>query len=381
MGFFLGGDVEVFRKTADKINDFNKISVYKIKLRKKNDFGFSVYLSFRRDGKNERFSLRNHFINGTKSLYRDDKQTLLQIHQKQLEYDKMYKLRNSPDSVRYLEYQKADFISYLESKSENYKYNTKKTWNKCIIHLKRFSKSDKIKFNEIDRQFCNEFHKYLRLTAKLKTNSVSTYFQKFKQALEMAMQEEIILKNPASHIKLKRESTERVTLDENEIDRIWKSDFYDERLKNAFIFSCYTGLRFSDYTNITYEDIQDDVLITKQIKTEIPVIIPLLPIPKQIIERQKIINKSSTGKIFTLPTYSVCLRKLKKLASFNNIEKNISSHTGRHTFATTICINNDLDYFVTSKILGHTSIRSTQIYTKAEIGKLVKSMKELNHKL
>ena len=162
--------------------------------------------------------------------------------------------------------------------------------------------------------------------------------------------------------KVQREIPERVFLTEEELRQVINKDFSIkrlERVRDLFVFCCFTGLSYSDVKTLTPEHFETDGngrvwIKKKRVKTGVLFRVPLLPIPKLILDKYKggdkllpIVDRSSTDAY------------LKEVAELCGINKNISSHTARFTFATTVTITNRISLEVVSKMMGHTNTRMT----------------------
>lgn len=158
-------------------------------------------------------------------------------------------------------------------------------------------------------------------------------------------------------------------------------------VRDVYVFSCYTGFAYIDATNLS----PDNIVIgmdgnkwakTNRQKTGMPELVPLLPPALEIIEKYKdhpyCIANNKLLPILSNQKYN---KNLKEIATYARIKKNLTTHIARHTFATTILLDNDVPLETTSKLLGHNSIRSTQIYAKVSLKKLSNNMNDLRTKL
>ena len=136
--------------------------------------------------------------------------------------------------------------------------------------------------------------------------------------------------------------------------------FKKEDVKNAFLLSCYTGLRYVDMANLRYYDIVGDKLRIRQQKTKKDFMIKLHPIVLEILKIQK---QASSDKVFPNLTYSIWNANIKKLIQQAGINKNITGHCARHTFGTR-AYRATKDIFVVSRLLDHKNVATTQIYAK-----------------
>jgi len=157
-----------------------------------------------------------------------------------------------------------------------------------------------------------------------------------------------------------------------------------EQVRDIYVFSCFTGLAFVDVRNLRAKDITtsfDDKLwiIKKRQKTNVQSNILLLDIPKMILKKYS--NKITGGKLLPVITNQRINSYLKEIADVCGIEKNLTFHLARHTFATTVTLAKGVPMETVSKMLGHTSIRTTQIYARITYSKIGNDMQELSKKL
>jgi site-specific recombinase XerD len=158
-------------------------------------------------------------------------------------------------------------------------------------------------------------------------------------------------------------------------------------VKDVFLFSCYTGLAYIDTMNLSTENLVkgidgNDWLITSRQKTDTDVRIPLLPQAEELINKYKNHPKSiNHGTLFPTISNQKTNAYLKEIADLCNINKAITFHIARHTFATTITLSNGVPIESVSKMLGHTTIRSTQVYAKVVEQKLSEDMLNLKKRM
>ena len=226
-----------------------------------------------------------------------------------------------------------------------------------------------IPVKEINKQFISDFETYLFSNHQFSKNYITTLLKTFRRILEVALNKEWIFKNPFKDIKLRWQKVDRGFLTQSEIETLMEFQSEDiklERTRDIFIFCAFTGLAYSDVKLLTNDNIQSftdgNLWITgKRKKTNTEYIIPLLHIPKMILEKYK--GKTDGG--FLLPVvhlvwYNRLLIRIGKLCGIN---KHISSHLARHSFAT-LTLNNGVSIESVSKMLGHTNIATTQIYAR-----------------
>jgi len=258
---------------------------------------------------------------------------------------------------------KANLIEYFQKQNDS-----KPKWSiyqNTLIKVKEFSKG-KVFFQEIDEKWLENFQKFL-LSQKISQNTAKEYYSVLKRILKQAVKDKIIPRNPAefvSNIKAKDVKRDFLTIDE--IKLLAKADFpfTFPDIKRAFLFSCFTGLRFSDVKKLKWKDIKQDHLEIQQQKTKDYIYIPLSKTAKDIIthSNSKIIHLPDSI-VFDLPNRWFANHNLKKWFGMVKIEKNAHFHLSRHTFAV-MNITQGAQIYTISKLLGHKNLQTTEIYSK-----------------
>ncbi len=244
---------------------------------------------------------------------------------------------------------------------------TIRIYRNTFDHLKRYRNNIDIDLSEIDYKFIDGFEMHLR-EAKLKTNTRANHLKKFNKVLNDAVKEGILIRNPFSNYKIKLEKTDRTFLTQEEMQMFVK--FFNETkldksfhaVLEAFIFSCYTGLRHGDVKEIKYSNIRNNIIDKKLDKKTTNgykrLIVPLSAPARKMID----INNTSDELIFpNLISATKCSPILKAVALSLGIDKAVTFHVARHTFAT-ISLGLGIDLKKVSELLGHDSIRTTEIY-------------------
>jgi integrase len=253
----------------------------------------------------------------------------------------------------------------------------------------QYKKSDTY-LNDLDHLFLTNFEYYLKSQLKNAHNTAMKDIKNLKKILNEAVQNYWLNKNPFTNYKCTHKKVNREVLTNEEITIIENKDFKIERMqhvKDLFIFSCYTGLSYADVMKLTPKNIMLGIdggywIYTNRKKTNTSLRIPILPKALAIIEKYKeqpiIINSGALLPHFSnqkLNSY------LKEIADVCSIEKNLTFHLARHTFATTITLTNGVPIETVSKLLGHSSIKITQIYAKVVEKKISEDMSVLKSKL
>lgn len=346
-----------------KLNAYN--DKIKIRARPKYDKDKSIiaYITFLdlykgQDAKREISYLDKslHLI-GNKSSLQRDKETLERIRyirdQRQLAY------KDDISGIQLRDRKKEDFLSYFSK-------NCKTIQNKAIYsNFQKFVNRDRLNFDEVTQGLCEDFLKYL-IKKGLKNSSIKYYIVKLKSVLNKAVKDEIIFKNPAQDLTIKTNESKREFLTENEIRILLKTPQENSEVCNAFLFSCFTGLRYSDILKLKFSDIKIDnsnkFIEFTQKKTGQNERFLLSENAIFILDTQydKVIRNEY---VFNLPTLPTIEKNVKIWIAKAGINKHITFHCGRHTFAT-MQLNNDNDLYTVSKLLGHRDIKTTQRYAK-----------------
>ncbi|MFW9942939.1 MAG: tyrosine-type recombinase/integrase [Candidatus Thorarchaeota archaeon] len=346
-----------FKKIVQNINGINHSKRIKIRYRRTDQKGFSLYLDLWKDGKRQYDFLKLYLI-GNPTSYHKDKENLrlaCAIRDKKeielLEKETGFNLTSQKSKANFL-----DYFSKIVTKKNHH------NWTSCKKHLIDFAGRN-FTFKQIDQKFCNDFKDYL--LSNFHQNTSQSYFAKFKASLNTAVKEKIILENPAQFVTIKKIDTSREFLTVDELEKASKTPAADIEVKNAFIFSCYTGLRISDIRSLTFDKINGNYLDFTQQKTNGYERIKLHQTVLDIVEKQKKAReKSENDFIFLLPIDPGTINKvIRNWMKSVGVKKDITFHCARHTFAT-MCLTYDVDIYTVSKLLGHQDLKSTQIYAK-----------------
>lgn len=201
------------------------------------------------------------------------------------------------------------------------------------------------------------FHKYITTMENegYKPNTIRLYVVIIRQILNMAKDDGIIEKLPKTNDHLpKKEKNIRAYLTIDEVRSLVETECFNTEVKRAFLFACFTGLRISDIMALKNDNIMDGNIVIRQKKTSEPVIIPVGTNASIFLE---------AGLPFKLPRINTINQHIKNWVRKAGISKHVTFHISRHTFAT-MALSNGADLYVTSKLLGHTSVNTTAIYAK-----------------
>lgn len=343
----------------------------------------SLYLDIYLNGKREYEFLKLYLI---PEKTRDDKEKNRQTMQ----------LANSIKSKRIVEMQNGEygfksnykldtlFFDYYKAMCEKRHGNPESrgnwgNWYSCLHHLMKYEKNERITFEKITPEWVQGFRDYLdneavawthdyrkRIKDKpLARNSKLSYFNKLRACLNQAFEDRIIPINPCRGVeRFRPEEGVRMYLTIDEVRLLAQTDCEYPRIKDAFLFSCMTGLRRSDILRLTWGDIhkQGDFtrIIFRQKKTEGQEYLDITPQAAQLMGEPKGIK----DHIFEDIHSPSCTNKAVQEWVLNaGIHKKITFHCARHTFAT-MMLDLGTDIYTVSKLLGHRDLSTTQIYVK-----------------
>ncbi|WP_243732607.1 site-specific integrase [Pedobacter metabolipauper] len=212
------------------------------------------------------------------------------------------------------------------------------------------------------------------------------YLKNFGKIIRICLSSGLLATDPFQNYKNKIKKVDRVYLNEEEINQIANKPLTSGRLaqvRDVFLFCCYTGLAYVDVKNLKRGDIVTGIdgekwISIKRQKTNVPSRIPLLPAASTILNQYQ--NNRiclNTGMLLPVSSNQKMNSYLKEIADFCGIQKQITFHIARHTFATTVTLLNGIPIESVSKMLGHTNIQTTQHYAKILILKLVLTWQRL----
>jgi integrase len=231
-----------------------------------------------------------------------------------------------------------------------------KTYSNIIYHLETYGD---ISLSRITRSWGENFRDYLYNNVKSR-NSVQLYVSSLKTVLNLAVESEppIIPTNPLSKVKVERQDTEKEYLEFNELQQLALTPCKNKEVARAFLYACYTGQRLSDIKKIKV--VETKQLNFRQKKTGKINYLPLSQMADKLLTPEKPVNNNA----FNLPLSDVTTNeKLAEWVEAAGINKHITFHCSRHTFAT-LLLTYGVDIYTVSKLLGHSSIKNTEIYSR-----------------
>jgi integrase/recombinase XerD len=257
--------------------------------------------------------------------------------------------------------QDIDFLAYFQAYLDKYKKKDSRLLVACFNKFKQFLKESEINSlnaKQLDEDLVKDFKEFLE--DKMNGETPANYFKKFKKVLKQALRAKIITSNPAAELTAKRnEGVKKDILNFEEIQLLASTPANNEEVKKAFLFSCLTGLRFCDISTLKWESINGQVMKIKQQKTSKDVTIILNDSALNLLGKPQ----KSAAIVFNLPTHTACLKGLKSWCKAAGIQKHITWHCARHSFATNIIFYGS-DVNSASSLLGHSSLAYTQRYLR-----------------
>lgn len=242
-------------------------------------------------------------------------------------------------------------------------------------------------FKDLDLRFIQEYEFYLKTEKSLALATTNKMIQRFRKIVKIAISQDVLNKDPFIAYKVKHVKKEIIYLTTEELSKLEKYQFKAERLQivaDMFIFCCYTGLAYNEMANLEKSHIvkgfdDNEWINMKRAKTQQTLSIPLLNKSKMMIEKYE-----NADEVKVLP--SISNQKfngyLKEIADIVGIDKRLTHHLGRRTFATTVLLYNDVPMEIVSELLGHSKITITQeSYAKVVNKKVSDQMSRLNGKL
>lgn len=265
-----------------------------------------------------------------------------------------------------------NFVDYFRKLANKRKSSNQDNWVSALYYLEQFTEGI-LMFSALNQKVCNDFKDYLLTKPRkgcsskpLAQNSALSYFNKFKATLKQAYKDELI-KNDLNKLIdcIKEEETHRQHVSLEELQALLRTECGIPILKNASIFSAMTGLRFSDidkmiWSEVMFSQAEGYYIQFRQKKTKA---VEVLPISEQALQLMG--NRSEADEeVFKGLIYSAENNKiLREWVSEAGIQRHITFHSFRHTFAT-LQMSLGTDIYTISKMLGHKEVKTTQRYTK-----------------
>ena len=255
--------------------------------------------------------------------------------------------------------------------------------------LKKKYKLADMALEDIEMALAVNFFHYMTME-NISDNTAMKYVKTLKQIIDRAIDEGWIKHNTISGFKCTYKDPDRETLEMHELVGMYEKEIAVERLaevRDVYVFCCFTGYAYETVYNLEtaniFKGLDGKLWITKdRQKTGVEETVPLLPIALAIIEKYKkhpyCVEENKLLPVNSNVRYNAYI---KEVATICGIKKELTTHTARHTFATTVLLENDVPIETVGKLLGHKDLRSTQIYAKITKRKISNNMKVLEAKI
>ncbi|WP_289832970.1 MULTISPECIES: site-specific integrase [Muribaculaceae] len=256
-------------------------------------------------------------------------------------------------------------------------------YRRVVEFMKKKYNITDIPLREIKTSFITDLEFFLRTEYKYSQNTTYKCMKFFKQVINKGIRAGLIFVDPFNGYKISCERVDRGYLTEDELSKMMAKEFASARLeqvRDVFIFACFTGLAYIDLAHLRVDNIQKMFdgrlwIVTHRQKTNTKVTVPLLPPALKILKKYE--GKYLDGQLMPIITNQKLNCYLKEIADICGIEKNLTFHLARHTFATTMTLGKGVPIESVSKMLGHTNIQTTQIYARITNEKISKDMENL----
>ncbi len=342
----------------------------------------SLYLDIYHNKKRSYEFLNIHIPNKRLSTEDKEKKEVAEKIRSQREYELLVQENGLVDKKK----SQADVIVFLEKLSKDGKNST--SYLRVLSRLKEYCEEESLTFNDLNYDWLMSFQKWLQ--SYLKHNSVAYIMNAFKTAMSRSIEQKIIKHNPLNEIpksqRLRNKATKRTHIELKELQILVNTTTKNvhPQVKQAYLLSAFCGMRWSDIFPLKWTDISTKQIGSKetwvinfqQEKTED---IEYLPLSEQAVtilkERKKQAKELKDKSPFVFPAlvgknpkykqgnYAWARKNLKRWAEQAEINKNLTFHTGRHTFAT-MSLDQGIDLYTVSKLLGHRDIKTTTVYAK-----------------
>ena len=268
------------------------------------------------------------------------------------------------------------------------------TWKKycnAYRHLSNFLREkynvSDMSFKQLNYAFIEAYDYYLRIGLQVKDNTVLRNITPLRKTVKIALHKGYLSHDPFAGYKPVRGKSRHRTLTGEELQKMMKTDFHiptRNLIRDLFVFSSFTGLAFSDIRKLTVHELvttDDDRqwIVTARKKTGTVSRIRLLDIPLQIIEKYR--DDRTNDRVFHVPGYTTIDINLKRIDEICAINKRLTFHMARHTFAAQVCLSQGVPIETVSRMLGHRDIHTTQIYAAVSTQKISSDMANLSHRL
>lgn len=250
-------------------------------------------------------------------------------------------------------------------------------------------KIEDIDIQKLNYEFITDYEFWLKSVRKCDHNTTIKYLSNFKKIVNICLKNAWLARDPFLGFKMTKREVERPFLTDSELQTIASKTFLAPRInqvRDIFLFCCYTGLAYADVKKLTRNEISTGIdgekwIFTHRQKTETASSIPLLPPAIEILERYKDHPQcENEGRLLPVLSNQKMNAYLKEIADTCDIVKKMTTHTARHTFATTVTLTNGVPIETVGRMLGHRNLKTTQHYAKILDKKVSEDMGQLRQK-
>ena len=349
----------LYKNTMDK-------SLIKLREKKLTNGNKSLYLDYYKDGVRTYEFLKLYLQAGNDPLIKARNKATYNTA-RTIQSQRILDIQQGRANILSPERRAIRFTEYYEELYKNRSKGTREAALAALFYWKQYA-GENCTLQSINAKQLRGFATYLMSAKSMRSSkrdlgkmTAKRYFEKIKQCLDGAVRDELILFNPvyklASYEKPQGKSAERQYLTLDEIKKLIATDCKNLIHKQAFLFSCFTGLRLSDIRNLEWHNIQNDTITIRMQKTGEIIYLPLSENAKTWLPQK------SSVKVFPLLHSTTIGKDLDRWVKKAGIGKHITFHCARHTFAT-LTLTYGADLYTVSKLLGHQNIQVTQIYAK-----------------
>jgi site-specific recombinase XerD len=254
---------------------------------------------------------------------------------------------------------KVNFVEYFEKYAEGYTKKNFRTVHGALKYFKVYVGKDYLRPNEVTESLCHGFKQHLE--GQLSGETPSTYFSRFKQMLRQAVRDKLFTVSPAAQVvnKAPKNQVRKDVLTLAELKTLAATPCGNETVRRAFLFSCMTGLRFVDVTGLQWKHVDEVAIRVIQSKTDMAVLISLNATARTLLGERG----EPEAAVFPLPTANGTNKVLRYWGKRAGLNKHLSYHVARHSFACNLLINN-ADLYTVSDLLGHSDLTHTRKYLR-----------------
>jgi len=327
------------------------------------------------------YDARIKLLENNHSLTAENMKTLLldgEIDQQKHMLLEIFKLHND---------QMTALVGYEYSPGTLDRYNTAFRHTKSFLQWKY--KIPDIDIVKLDYEFITEYEFWLKSVRRCDHNTAIKYLSNFRKIVNQCFRKGWLQKNPFGGFKMTKKEVERTALTEAELQKLITKEFSVERIvqvRDIFLFSCFTGLAYVDVKKLKRSEIfvgvdGDKWLVSRRQKTDVTARIPLLPSALKIMDRYTDhLQCTMEDRLLPVLSNQKMNAYLKEIADLCGINKNLTYHIARHTFATTVTLSNGVPIETVSKMLGHRNLKTTQHYAKVLDKKISEDMQKVREK-